>query len=396
MEVDTQKELLKSIQNLQEAITAKFSSAQPAAVEAEKDQLVKEVRELQEKMKLIQQAKAISKMVFAVPGAKAEAGDKLVTFGRFLKGVKRNDSQFLNEVIKAATQMGEDTNADGGYTVPVEFSNEIIPILKQASIARRIARIVPMGSKTRTIPSQLTDPAVTWTGEGVAKTQTKVTFAQITQTAKKLAAIIPVTDELLADNDVALDRFLFETVAQAFGAEEDRVAFVGSTGAGDPFNGVYNATGVNTVTMDGATLAYADLVDLIFAVSAPYRAGARFVLNGTALSVAMKLTDADGRPIWAPSMQDGVPGRVLGFPYEESDQLPTDLGAGTDSTPILFGNFGQYLWISPRGEYSVDSSNSATDGTNHAFIKNETWFRFEERLSIDVVKGSAFSRMLVK
>lgn len=396
---EAQKKLLEqlalAVKNLHDAVSTKFSNANPEAAEAEKTKLANEVKELQEQMKTLRLIKAVSKMAWAVPGKPAGDGVKAIGFGKFLTAIKQNDLGFLAE-MKAATGMSEGTDADGGYTVPVEFSNEIIPLIRMASIARRIANIFPMGSKTRTFPRQLTHPTVTWTGEGVNKTLTKITFEQLTQTAKKLAAIVALTDELLEDNAVGLDSYLFQSVADAFGREEDRVAFAGNTGAGDPFMGVLYATGVNDVTMAAGSLSYPDLVDLIFAVPAQYRPGSRFVLPGSLIQLSMKMVDDNNRPVWQPSLSEGQPTRILGYPVEETDVIPSDLGTGDDESAALFGNFGKYLFLSPRGSYKVDASNAATDGTNHAFLKNETWYRFEERLSIDVALPDAFARMQFK
>jgi HK97 family phage major capsid protein len=254
-----------------------------------------------------------------------------------------------------------------------------------------------MQTLTRQVPRQLTNVTVTWTDEATAKTVTKPTFGQLTQTAKKLAAVVQMTDELLQDNSVELDNFVKELIAEAMAIEEDRVCFAGNTGGGDPFNGVLYAAGVNTATMAGANLTADDIVDEIMSINAKYRTGATLVTSTTGLQLIMKLKDSQGRYLW--QVPNGnQPPRIWTAPYEISDQIPTDLGTGTNETAILWGNWKKYLWISDRGGYEVVASNSAADfnGNKSAFMSDETWFRFKKRMSLDVALPQAFVKMQVK
>jgi len=390
MENTMLEKLAKAVADLQESVTAKFSSAQPAAVDAEKDALVKRVLELEAGLKEIQKIKAVRKMAWAIPGKQIEEGTKAVTFSEFLKAVNNKNESFMAEMgIKAANGQSENVNADGGFGVPTEYATEIIKLERINSIARRICRIFPMGTLTRKVPRQLTNPTVTWTAEAVNYTKTKITLEQITQTAKKLSALVPLTEELLADNNVNLDQFLFQVVAEAVGREEDRVAFAGNTGSGDPFMGVQNAVNVNAATMSGAALSWQDLIDMMMAVKAPYRINGRFVLGTAALQIVMKLKDDQNRPVWNMPISDGAPGTILGKPYDETDQL---------TTGVLFGDFGRFLWLSDRGSYEVKASDSASDangGAGSAFLQDEIWYKFRRREDITVAQPEAFAKLTV-
>lgn len=380
-------ELALSVKALNESVATKFSTAAPGQADAEKDALVTRVLELEKSLKTIQTQKAIRKMAWAVQGKELEAGTIGVSFGKFLKAVETKDEAFFAE-MKAANGQSEGTAADGGVTVPVEYATEIIKLERQASIARRICRLFPMGSLTRKVSRQLTNPTVTWTGEAVNHTKTKITLEQITQTAKKLSALVPITEELLADNNVSIDNFIFQVVAEAIGREEDRVAFAGNTGSGDAFMGVLNATGVNPVSMAGATLAFDDIVDLLTTPKAPYRVNGKIVLGTEALRLIMKLKDDNNNPLWTMPIA-GAPATILGRPYEETDQL---------TLSILYGDFGRYLWISDNGTYEVKGSDSASDasgGAGSAFLQDEIWYKFRRREDITVAQPEAFAKMTV-
>jgi HK97 family phage major capsid protein len=388
-------ELGQTVKALHETITAK-STAQTEQRTAETDALVEKINTLEKAMKALQ-SPAVRKMVWAKAGTPVEEGAEKLNFGRFLKAVAEKDNRFLAEV-KASSGQNEATNADGGFAVPIEFASEIIKLERQNSIARQLARIFPMGSKTRTIPKELAKPSVSWVGEGVEPTLTKGTLDQVTQTAKKLIAILPFSEEFMEDEGVDYNSFIAEVVAQEMGREEDKQAFVGDvSGLSDPFNGVFFASGVNTVTMDGADLSYADLVNLLMAPRAPYRGRGRFVLSSTALKKVMKLVDDNNRPLWSAPI-DGAPGRILGKMYDETDQIPDTLGTtrtnGTN-TALLFGAWDG-LWISPRGGYTVKASDSASDSNGKsAFSLDEVWFKFRRRQDISVANGEALAKLAI-
>jgi len=394
------EKLLKQVADLREILEMRFSPEKQAE---EREKLFAEVMEKVHPPKRTMrfgpskespEGKSIDKLI--LDGKMPENG---VYLGQVLKAVALGDHQFLAESGIEKTIMSEGTPAQGGYTVPVEYGNEIIKLERAGSILRQLARNFPMASLTRLLPRQLTNVVVTWTEEGAVKTETKPTFGQLTQTAKKLAAIVKMTDELLEDNSVDLDQFIMELIADAMGLEEDRVGFAGNTGAGDPFMGVLYAVGVNVATMTGATVTFDDLVDLIMALNAKYREGATLVTSTTGLQVLMKIKDAQGRYIWQVPGLGQVP-MIWTYPYKISDQLPVNLGVGTNETPILFGNWNKHFFVSDRGGYEVFSSKSASDwvagALTSAFTQDETWSRFKKRMSLDVALPAAFSRITIR
>jgi HK97 family phage major capsid protein len=378
-------ELAQAIKALHEDISKRFSPADPAAAKAETDALVARVQSLE---KQIKKEKAEQKMVFLVGDKKAGDGERGVGMAGFLRAVKYGDDEILKGIEEKAASGQSETDADGGYAVPEDFSTEIIRLEQQASIIRRIARIFPFGTApVRNLPKQLAKPSIYWVDEAASITKSKATLDRVIQTAKKVATIIPFTNEVLADNNASFDQFVFALVAEVMALEDDKQAFVGN---GSPFTGVFNHGDVIDVDLAGADLGFADLISLQMAVKAPYRARGRYVLSTTGLSKAMKLVDDQGRPIWN-SPATGAPGTICGKPYEESDQIPDTLGTGAQ-TGVAFGAWDQ-VYVSDKGGYRVDASNSATDGTNHAFLKDETWYRFIRRIAITVANGEALSRL---
>jgi len=319
----------------------------------------------------------------------SEYGKKFTDMAGFIRAARAKSS--LLEDAKAI--MSEGDNAQGGYLVPTEFNYEVMKLMGNESIGRRICRVLPMSTWKRTFSKQLTNVSVYWVNEAAAKTVTKPTFGQFTQQCKVMAAVMMLTDELLRDSAINLQSFLAELIVEAMAAEEDRLVFVGNTGAGDPFMGVRYAVGVVANTMAGASLVYRDLLGLEFSIAAGYRKNGIYVLPSLALRTIMTLSDNTGRPLWS-SPVNGAPATINGFKYEVSDNI----SAIATKYPVLFGDFKRAAYISPRTGLQIKVSQDAYDaGTGeNAFMNDETWLRFTQAESINIAIPAAFGYLDVK
>jgi HK97 family phage major capsid protein len=96
-----------------------------------------------------------------------------------------------------------------------------------------------------------------------------------------------------------------------------------------------------------ATVSPADcLITLVYSLKAAYRQGAKFMMNKKTLAVVSKFKEAvNGEYIWRPSVVDGQPSLLLGYPVVENEDFP-DVGAG--ALPIAFGNFKSGFCITDR------------------------------------------------
>lgn len=311
----------------------------------------------------------------------------------FVSAVLRGDIATLRAVADAEKAYGgqSETNADGGYAVPVELYNGIVALLRNTSKIMQYANIAPMSSKTRTIPKELTKGSVGWATEASTMSVSKMALTAVTQTAKKLYAVRQITRELLEDEAAMLPQFIIDTVGRDLANELDRVALIGDVDGTDPFDGLLNGSGVVPVSLAGASFEPLDLKNLIINASEAVSNGAVAMMNKTALYKCMGLTDLNGRDIL-----DINENKIYGASYVINDNITNVLGTGAQ-TPIFFGNFKEALWISPRGEMRVDQSDTAADITNSVdgFHNDFKSLKFTQRMSIDVVNGAAMRYMLI-
>ena len=258
-----------------------------------------------------------------------------------LKAIRSNFKQVTNLL-----QEGVDT--DGGYLVPEEYDNRLIDVLNENNIMRILGtKITTSGLHRITITA--TKPAALWVEEGGKIPFSDSTFGQITIDAFKLAVGVKVTNELLYDSMFPLESYIIEQFGKAMGnAEED--AFLNGDGKKKPL-GIFHQDGgaISDVTTAGGSISSDDIISLVYALGRPYRQKAKFIMNDQTIAVIRKLKDGNGSYMWQPSIKEGEPDRLLGYPVFTSAYAPI-VEAGKPA--IAFGDFSYYN-IADRGTRSI-------------------------------------------
>jgi len=98
------------------------------------------------------------------------------------------------------------------------------------------------------------------------------------------------------------------------------------------------------VTTTGTSIAFDDVIDLFYALRAPYRRNAVFMMNDSTVRALRKLKNGNGDYLWQPSLTAGTPDTILNRPVYTSSFIPA-VAAGAKG--ILFGDFS-YYWIADR------------------------------------------------
>ncbi len=278
----------------------------------------------------------------------------------FDRYVRAGDAAGLFE-IKA---MSEGSNADGGYTVPLEIERTIDRVLAKASPIRSIATVRQIGGGTYRKPIVTAGAASGWTGEtdAISSPTTTPTLAALDFPAMELYAMPAATQTLLDDAQVDIEQWLAEEVQTVF-AEQEGAAFVGGTGSGQPkgflhYTNVADASwswgniGYVASGADGAFLADDDapadaLLNLAYAPKQAYRANGRWVMNRKTESAVRKFKDGSGNYIWQPGAAAGQPATIFGYPVTEVEDMPD---IASNSYSIAFGDFARgYLVVDRIG-----------------------------------------------
>lgn len=249
-------------------------------------------------------------------------------------GALRSNFRNVSNVLQ------EGVDADGGYLVPEEYDRRLIDVLEEENILRALGtKLTTAGDHKINVAA--TKPAASWIEEGQELTWGDSTFSQILLDAHKLHVAIKVTEELLYDNAFGLENYIITQFGKALAnAEED--AFLNGDGKGKP-TGIFAKTGGENVTAEVAAFTGDELINLVYTLKRPYRKKAAFIMNDKNLAVLRKLNDANDQYLWQPSLKEGEPERLLGYPVYTSAYAPADV--------IAFGDFSYYN-IGDRGSRS--------------------------------------------
>jgi len=245
--------------------------------------------------------------------------------------------------VKNALKVGSDP--DGGYLVPDEFEHTLIEALEDENIFRKLATVIKTDSGDRQIPVVATKGTAAWVEEEALIPESSDTFSQVTLNAYKVATMIKVSTELLNDSAFSLEAYIAKEFARRVGVKEEEAFFVGN-GTAKP-TGILADTGgapVAKVAANATAVTLDEVLDLFYALRAPYRAKASFITNDTTMKKIRKLKDANGQYMWQPSIKEGTPDMIVGKPIHTSVFVP-EMEAGAKA--LVFGDYS-YYWIADR------------------------------------------------
>jgi HK97 family phage major capsid protein len=134
---------------------------------------------------------------------------------------------------------------------------------------------------------------------------------------------------------------------EAIGQKLDSAAFIGT---GDPVSGVFLSTGYSEVFSSGSTnfsaLLEVNLRNVIGKIPTSRLGGAKWYGHRTPVwTYLYGLKDGDSRPLFIPSMTEGVPHRLYGYPLEMPEQSKSTSAVATGM--LVFGNLKGF-WIGER------------------------------------------------
>lgn len=264
--------------------------------------------------------------------------------------------------VKAALQTQVD--ADGGFVVPVTMETTIDRVLAKYSTVRSLARVMTLNTATYEKLVNLGGSTAGWVNELAARPQTttpqlsKLSFEAMEEYANPAA-----TQSLLDDASINIESWIADEVAIKF-AEQEGAAFVTGTGAGQPrgfqsYGIVANASyawGSVGYVPTGAAADFAAtnpndaILGLIYALKRGYRQNASFLCNDLTMAAIRKFKDTTGQYLWQPTVQQGQPATLNGYPIESDDNMPD---AAANAYPLAIADWSQAYVIFDRAGIRV-------------------------------------------
>lgn len=267
------------------------------------------------------------------------AFNKFMRYGA--KGLNASESAMIEKRAQTVTTTG------GGYLVPTGFSNQIEVVMKYFG---------PMMDNTVTgellteSGNPLNYPTLNDTSNtgrllaiNTQVTTTDMTFGQVVFDAYKYSSdqlLVPF--ELMQDSAIDIEGLVANGLGERLGRIMNTHLTTGN-GSTQP-NGVVTASTAGKTAASATAITAAELVDLIHSVDRAYRVGPKvgFMMNDSTVGVIKKLTlgTSDATPLWTPSIRDGEPDRIWGFPYWVNNDMAS---IATTNKTVLFGDFSKYL-----------------------------------------------------
>ena len=282
-------------------------------------------------------------------------GAESVKTGRASAAYKKAFAAGLrSKFLQVSNVLQEATDEDGGYLVPEEMDERLIIGLEDANIMRELGTVIQTAGD-RKINLVAAKPTAGWLDENEEITPGAEKFGQVVLAAHKVGAMLLVTEELLNDSVFDLESHITTQLSEAVARKEEESCLVGD-GTGKPTGLFVTALKTDSPETIGANIAGDDIINLIYTLKRPYRKNAVFIMNDKVVADVRKLKDDNKQYLWQPSLQQGEPDRLLGFPVYTSTYAPlltTEEGERNAGAAIIaFGDMSYYN-IADRGVRSI-------------------------------------------
>lgn len=282
--------------------------------------------------------------------------------------------QDIAEAFQTARALSTSAPSTGGVFVPENLSSEVIELLMGQTVA------IKLGALTTPFPGNLTigriNSGVTigYVGEEQLITPSQPSTGAIKLSGKKAAALVAVTNDLLAKAPEFADAILLQLLLDGMAQTRERSFYrgVGSEAAPKGIRNWINASNKQNQSGTTYTAAISDYLDLVRKVveSNVNIDGAAFVMSFRTKAALMKMVDGNGNKVFPELAAD----KLFGFAVGISGAIPNTLNGS--NSEVYFGQHRDAFLApdSTRPLEVVSVPNGAySDGTNVvAGLSNDT------------------------
>lgn len=235
---------------------------------------------------------------------------------------------------------GVASQAAGGYLVPPEFREKLVERMKFISSVRAVAEIIttetgadlpwPTNDDTANVGAILAENSAVTEQDITLGT---ATIGAYTYTSKMVRVSLQLMQDAYTDVEALLSRLLGNRLGRI-----QNQHFTTGTGTSQPQGLVTGGTAVQMAAGNTTSITYDALIDVMTAIDPAYMGtnGLQWMASQTALAVIRKLKDADGRPLWQPSIQLGAPDVLLGYGLVLNNDMAVP---AANAKSMAFGDF---------------------------------------------------------
>ncbi len=277
------------------------------------------------------------------------------------------------------------TPGAGGVLVPQNFATDIIESLRPVSVVRKMGvTSLPLNNGNLTMPRITGNTVVSYIGSDTDIPVTGMTFGDTKLSAKTAAAIVPISNDLLAMSGVnpRVDAIVASDLTVSMGLSED-LHFIRADGSGvlpkglrhwAPAFNVLPAPAVADLTLEKIDLFLGGMMLRLESANVQMKS-CGWLMAPRVLRWLQSLRDGNGNKAY-PEIDQGL---LKGYPAGLSTQIPTNLGADGDESEIYFVNFADCM-IGEDMDLTIGFSSEASykDAEGNmvsAFQRNQTLVR---------------------
>ena len=308
---------------------------------------------------------------------------------------RRLAAQFAEETLhnpELARALAASVATGGGFAVPTILAEEFIEFLRPQAVVRAAgARELPMPNGNLSLPKITGGAVASWIGENTNISATQQTLGQVKLTAKKLAALIPISNDLIRYANPQTDGVIRADLIRAVAQAED-LAFLRGDGTQFSPQGMRNwALAANFLVapvlqgnqndITTITEALGSMISNLLQANVPVTldSGVFFFSPRTYVYLKTLRNPTTGQFAF-PELQAGDP-RLLGYKVAFTSQIPINLVVnGTGGfAEAYFANMPDMI-IGESANMMLDVSSEAAyvdanGNTISAFSQDQTLIR---------------------
>lgn len=284
-----------------------------------------------------------------VPGMKAGQMVRLLAAAQGnqqLAAQMAKEGNFGADVYMALSTV---TPGAGGVLVPTNMAADVIEALRPVAVLRRMGvTSLPLVNGNLSMPRITGNTVVTYIGTETDIPLTGMTFADTKLSAKKAAALVPVSNDLVRIQGVnpRADAIAANDLVTSMGLSQD-LHFIRSDGSGDLPKGLRHwaipqhilpAPAAAGITLQAIDLFLGGLMLRIESANVVMNS-CGWLMNPRTLRWLQSLRDGNGNKAY-PEIEQTL---LKGYPVGLTNQIPVNLGLDGDESEIYFVNFADMM-----------------------------------------------------
>lgn len=298
------------------------------------------------------------------------------------------DQPGLDVLTKA---LSTDNATAGGFLVRDAISNEVIELLRPASVVDSLNPIqITMGAAQYSVPKLAGGATAYFIGENEDIPITQPETGTVRLRFHKLAAIVPMSNDMLRYAAPGSEAIVRDDAVAALAQRAD-LAKIRGDGTNDSIKGLKSfCPSANKIPANG-TVNLANVTnDLATLVLTLMEANVRMLRPGwifppRVMMYLATVRDGLGNYAFRDEIMRGV---FWGYPFKTTTQIPINLGGGGDESEIYLADFADIV-IGRAMDLTIDTSTDATyvgaDGAlKSLFSKDQTAVRLIQEFDMGV------------